>query len=197
MPRFDLSRTPILEERDQEVANTAEILTDIKETMLKMGLHEYPRPANVPKPLCDVEVESLTNDQLGALYASYTSYAAYISSKLAEAQVSYKISSSNSKQITARLKAQEFTKGTPKAEVPAVVAASPAFRQHELEHLKLYAIMTILEAHYGAFSKQAATLSRLIEIRKLELEQSQRDHNVGGIRTRSVGSLQRRQGARG
>jgi hypothetical protein len=159
-----------------------EILEEIQKQVAAMGLSEYPKPKNVPAPLGDVDLGALENSELESLLASYTGYASFINTKLAEAEVAYKVSTANMKAITASLKASLFKDGTPKGEVDALVATAPEYVEYELEHLKLYATKEILESHYKAYSRGAQAVSRIVELRKLDYEQSMREHNVGRMK---------------
>jgi hypothetical protein len=177
---LDLKGVPVTSRSTKERTRKAlDILEEIQAQVAKMGLPEYPKPATAPTPLCDLDVGSLSNRELETQMTSYVAYAQYISPKLAEAESAYKISSANLKAVAASLKVSLFRDDVPKAELQARIATAPEYIEQELEHLKLYATRTILESYYQSYSKQAAGLSRIIELRKLEFEQELRANSVG------------------
>lgn len=167
-----------------------DILEEMQHRAGQLGLPEYPKPTNTPDPLSDVDIEALANRELEQLMATYTAWATYIMPKLAETEAAYKISASNLKAVAADLKVHLFKDGVPKSEVGARVLDSPVYMEYELEHLKLFATKEILEAHYNAYSKQAAVLSRIVELRKLEYEQTLRQQSIGNYRPKAHTSIQ-------
>jgi hypothetical protein len=186
---LDLRGTPVTSSRTQERTRKAlDILAEIQEQVAQMGLPEYPRPDNVPQALADIDVGALSNRELETQMAAYIAWGAYVSTKLAEAEVAYRASTINMKAIAASLKVSLFKDQVPKAEIDARVHVAPEYVDQELEHLKLYATKEILAAHYKAYSKQAGALSRFVELRKLEYEQEMRSQNVAGYR-RPTGGL--------
>lgn len=186
---LNLRGTPITSARTQERTRKAlDILAEIQQQVMQMGLPEYPRPGNVPEALADLDVGALSNRELETQMAAYIAWGAYVSTKLAEAEVAYRASTLNMKAIAASLKVSLFADQVPKAEIDARVHVAPEYVEQELEHLKLYATKEILAAHYKAYSKQASALSRFVELRKLEYEQEMRSQNVAGYR-RPAGGL--------
>lgn len=185
MPGLDLKGVPVTSRSTQERTKKAlDILAEIQGQMAAMGLQPYPQPKKMPEPLDADLLAGLSNRELETQLAAYTGYAAFLQTKLVEAQIAYKASSINLGAVKASLKASLFKDKVPKSEVDAKVNTAPEFIEHELEHLKLFAIKEILEAHYNAYSKQAATVSRVIELRKLEYEQETRSHNVASYKPR-------------
>lgn len=180
---LDLRGTPVASKSAKETAQKAfDVLAEIQEQVAMMGLPDYPKPTNAPRPLSDIDVGSLSNRELETQMTSYVAYAMYVMPKVAEAEASYKIAVANLKKITANLKVGLFKDKTSKAEIDARVTDSPEYQEYELETLKLFAIKEILDSHYKAYSKQASALSRVIELRKLEYEQAVREASVGKYR---------------
>lgn len=183
MAGLNLKGAPVASKAAQDRAQHAfDILAEIQEMVTKMGLPEYPKPKVAPTPLSDLDISALSNQEVAAQMANYIAYAQYVGAKLAEAEAAYRISASNLKQIAASLKVSLFKDQIPKGEVDARIQTSPEFQKHEYEHLKLYATKSILAAYYKSYSKQAAALSRIVELRKLEFEQEHRTNNVGSYR---------------
>lgn len=194
MTGLNLRKTPVLRQGQTGIKGAMEILQEVQEDVERMGLPEYPKPQGSPPPLGNLNPEELTNRDLEIYYTSYVSYAMYIAPKLAVAESSYKISSSNLSHIKANIEAQLYAASVPKSEVKTQVLNSPIWQEQELEHLKLFATKTILEAHYKAYSKQAQALSRIVELRKLEFEAEQRSNGIGGFKrstARPMGSFAR------
>jgi hypothetical protein len=162
-----------------------EIMDEVSARTHELGLPAYPRPTNTPVPLTDVDVETLTNHQLGALYTQYTAFAQFVNGQLAEAEAGYKIASSRLKMLDARLRAELFAQNVPKTEVPVRVKENGALQDAEFELVKLFAMKTILEAHYKAYDKQASALSRIITLRELEFEKEMRDNGIHGRKPRA------------
>jgi hypothetical protein len=193
-----LEGVPVLSTNTKErLKRSLEILQDIQEQVALMGIPEYPKPRNQPEAIADVDLSAMSNRELEQLLSQYTAWAAYIGTKLAEAEVAVKASDASMKAVIASLKSSLFKDGTPKAEVDAKVKTSPQYIEYDLEHLKLYATREILDAHYKAYSRSAQAVSRNIELRKLEYEQEQRHSGVSGFKRqhlnqqRPAGSMRR------
>lgn len=179
MSGLNLRGTPVVSKDKARRAQEAfEILGEVQEMVRKMGLPPYPKPEAAPTPLCELEMEALSNQEVAAQMVNYIAYAQYVSTKLAEAEAAYKISEVNLKQIAANLKVALFSDGVAKAEVSARIQDSSEYQKYEQEHLKLFATKSILSAYYKSYSRQAAALSRVVELRKLEFEQEHRANNV-------------------
>ncbi len=192
MPSLDLKGVPVATNASKQRSQRAlDILEEIQREVREMGLPEYPRPSTSPTPLSEVDVSALSNRELETHLTSYIAYAAYLEPKLAEAEMAYKISAHDMKGIKANLKVSLFKDGVPKSEIDARVQDSPEYIEKELEHLKLFAIKTILEAHHRGYRSQAQGLSRIVELRKLEYEQEQRANHVGNYKPGRPGGLGR------
>lgn len=177
--KLPLKGTPITSPRTKErVQRAHDIMEEIKEQMADIGLAPYPRPRNTPEPLDEELLESASNRELEKHLVHYTGYAAYLQTKLVEAQIAYRACTINMKAVKNSLKSSLFKDRVPAKEIDSRVALAPEFIEQELEQLKLYAVQQMLEAHYNAYSKQASAVSRVVELRKLEFEQSRREHNV-------------------
>lgn len=185
MPKPNMTKVPVLsDEQKRSTQSSADILADIDRQSREMGLVEYPRPKSTPVSLADLDLETLTNNGLGNLYAQYTAHAQWVYGQVARAEIGYKIGVSNLKQIEAQMKAKLFASEVPKTEVPALVREDPLRVSYEIEVLKLYATKEILTAHYKAYSKEAEALSRIISLRELDFDMTTRDM---GIQSRKTG----------
>jgi len=101
-----------------------------------------------------------------------------VGARLAEMVATYKIAINNMKHVTAELTASLYAKEVPKAEVPTRVKESVAYQEADAELVRVFAMKTLLEAHYRAYEKQASALSRLISLRELEFQQTLRQEGV-------------------
>lgn len=187
MPKLDLSKTPVLspEERAQ-FKNAQDMIDEVKSRAEEMGLHKYPKPSAQPPSLADMDIAELPNSQLGQLYSQYTAHAQWVFQEYTEAEIAYKNGVASLKLLDAKLKAKLYAMDVVKAEVPALMREDPVRVEYEMEVLKLYAMKEILGAHYKAYSKQADALSRIVEIRKLEFEQTIRASGIAGHRKQHV-----------
>jgi len=172
------------EEELLELCQSADdIIEDVRRKLKNSyGVHPYARPVTVPEDLGAGKADtipSMTDDELSILLAQYNSYASFLSDKLAEAKSAYRLADTNQSRVK-KLLTLRFRRETDiaKTDVDTYVAVHAVFVHAEDEANKLYAMREILEARYQAYSKQASTLSRLIEIRKEEHERS--SSNPGG-----------------
>jgi hypothetical protein len=181
MPKLDLTNAALInKEADQRHKSAFEIIDETKAKMADLGLEDYPQPSSRPIPLAEIEsIDLLTNAELGALYVQYVAYSQFVSARLAEMVATYKIAINNVKHVTAELTASLYAKEVPKAEVPTRVKESVVYQEADAELVRIFAMKTLLEAHYKAYEKQASALSRLISLRELEFQQTLRQ---GGIR---------------
>lgn len=143
----------------------------------------YPKPSTVPVDLADGLADSIakmTDDHLSVLLAQYIAYASFLSDKVAETGATYRIASTNRDRVK-KLLTLRFRRDSKvaKTDVDAYVAVHSVYIRVEDEADKLYAMKEILEARYKSYSKQAATLSRLIEIRTGELNTQSSRPGVG------------------
>jgi hypothetical protein len=178
-PNF--SKVPIGQKgaADARRKTATEIVDQAREALTNLGLEEYPKPSSTPRPLAEIdEADSLTNTELGILYAQYIAYAQYVGAKLAEVTVMYKIATGALKTLSAELSTQLASKNVPKSEIGAQVRASVAFQEGEDEVLKFYALKAMIEAVHRAYDKQAAAISRIISLRELEFNSTIRGENL-------------------
>lgn len=183
MPKLDLSKTAFLSDEEwAQFKNAQEMIEEVKGKAEEMGLHKYPKPSTQPPSLADMDVGEIPNSQLSQLYSQYTAHAQWVFQEFTEAEIAYKNGVASLKLLDAKLKSKMYAMGMPKAEVPALMREDPIRTEYEMEVLKLYAMKEILGAHYKAYSKQADALSRIVEIRKLEFEQTMRASGISSHR---------------
>lgn len=186
MPRLNLRGVAALEPGTEDrIHKTADsIIEEVRQQTEALGLLPYPRPTSSPHSLDKIDLEGLTNQSLGQLYIQYTAHAQYVSGEVAKIEAAYRIATANLKKIDAKLRATLFARDTPKAEIPTRVKEDPLYVEFDAEVVKLFAMRVLLEAHYKAYDKQAAALSRIISLRELEFEQSLRESNIDSVKHR-------------
>ncbi len=192
---LNLKGVPVGGKRTEERAKQAhDILADVKKDVRAMGMPDYPQPSVAITPLSDVDLEALSDRELGAQLIQYTAYASYMMPKVAEVSAAYKIAEMSLKQIGAELKVALYAENVRVSEIDARVQNSPKYLEYEMEKVKLYMMREILTAHQEAYSKQASAISRVIEIKKLEHEAEHRSANVQNYKPKQglPGSFQRR-----
>jgi len=182
--RLDLSKVPVITEEDLPFEAMAEgILAQVAEDLQVMGLAPYPKPRETPPALDDVDISSMSNEEIGILHMQYTAYSAYIAGELAKYETAYRQASSNLKHIAATLRTKLYSQGKiAKAEVLDRVKDDGIFLKYETESLRLFTMKELTESHYKAFSKSADTVSRIVTIREMDQRREERGHNVGNIR---------------
>lgn len=179
MSSLDLRRTAVLAKGAAKSYQKAfDILEEVQQQVRAMGIPDYPQPEGQPPPLGSLDPEKLTNQDLEVYYVAYVGYAQYIGPKVAAAEAAYKISTSNLKRVEADIENKLRVEGCPKAELKPRIREHVLWLEQEFEHVKLYCTKTILAAHYRSYSNQAKALSRVIELRKMELEGQQRGNNL-------------------
>lgn len=194
MSGLNLKKAAVVRKETQEQIKQGafDILQEVRERVRGLGVAEVPQPTDVPQSLGDIDVGKIPNRDIESYYTRYLAYASYLLPRVAELVSAYKISTANLKRVAADIKMQ-LKDEVAKADLGAMVLGHPVYMEQELDHLKLYAMKTILESYYKAYSKQAQALSRIIELRKLEQEQDQRGHRIGTTRrpTAPTGSFSR------
>ncbi len=155
------------------------LLEEAEEALRELGIPEMPRPKNQPTPLADIDITILTNLELAGLHAQYVSYAVYMGEELAKIEAQEENTKRMVKDHAAMLKDQLTAAGKKGPEVMGAVLENEDYKALDLEHQKLFFMKSILKRRYSGFVKQAGTLSRNIELRKLEFEQTLRTSNIG------------------
>lgn len=155
------------------------LLEDAEEALRELGIPEMPKPKNQPPPLADLDITLLTNLELAGLHSQYVSYAVYMGEELAKIEAQEDNAKRILKDHAAMLKDQFLAAGKKGPEIQAAVLENEDYKALDLEHQKLFFMKSILKRRYSGFVKQAATLSRNIELRKLDFEQTLRTSNIG------------------
>lgn len=161
----------------ENVQAALDILEEIQQRVIAMGVTDFPKPEGELQSLATTNVGALTNRELETHYAGYVAYCSYLGPKVAEAITSHRIATANLKRIAANIKMGLLRDKTPRSELQTRTLDSEEYVEYELEQLKLAAVKEILQAHFDAYQAQAAALSRIVEIRKLEFEDERRQGN--------------------
>lgn len=151
------------------------IISDLQD---RFGIELYPKPKNTPHPLADTDISKLTNVQLEQLFIQYTAYTSFLVTQLAVLkQVEY-AAKNRLTRIAAEIKNDLYTKHVPKDEVASRTKTHATYTAAEFDYDRARTMHTILEAYYKAYSKQAQGLSRVVELRKQEFDDSLRSGNI-------------------
>lgn len=154
------------------------MLADVKAEIAKRGIHDAPRPANHPRALADMDMNLLTNDELANLYTQYVAYASYIGDELSEVECLELAAKKLLKETLGELKDAEYVKGLKGGEATNAAIKNPLYKELDLEHTTLFFMLSIMKRKYTHYVKQAAALSRNVEVRKLDFENQRRDNNL-------------------
>jgi desulfoferrodoxin (superoxide reductase-like protein) len=178
---LDLREAAVVD--DEQLEMRAESVYDMLDTIKsqmqdQLGVDDMPAPKDLPKPLAEVDVASIGNRELGAIYTQYVAYSVFLNSRLAEMISLEKAARGNLKKATAEIKNQLRADGVKAADIAARVETHPVYEEYYIEWLKLFMMKEILEARYKAYRDMAAALSRNVTLRELEFEQQRRDSNV-------------------
>lgn len=155
------------------------LMQDVEADLEQRGILDAPRPDNHPKALADLDITLLTNNELASLYSQYVAYGAYIGDGLAKVEGLEEAAKRFLRDVLSELKEAQFVKGMKGAEATSAALQDPLYKDYDLEHTKLFLMKTIMKRRYDGYKDQAAALSRSIELRKLDFEQSSRDNNLG------------------
>jgi hypothetical protein len=186
----------------EKLENRAKSVYDMLETIKsqlhsQLGVQEMPAPQEHPAPLAELDVATIGNRELGAIYSQYVAYSVFLNSRLSEIVSLEKAAKGNLKKAVAEIKNKLRVEGVKAAEITARVETHPLYEEYYVEALKLFMMKEIVEAQHKAYRDMAAALSRNVTLRELEFEQQRREDNVqqskGASRPRRGGFGGRRQ----
>ena len=188
---LDLSDVSIIEggELEERAGSVYDMLDVIKESMHdQLGVTDMPAPKVAPTPLTEVDVATIDNRELGALYTAYVAYSVFLNTRLSEILSLERAARGNLKKVVARLKNQLRADGVKETHVAAQVETHGLYEEYYVEHLKLYMMKEIVEAQHKAYRDMAAALSRNVSLRELEFEQQRRDNNIQKSKGKGAGT---------
>jgi hypothetical protein len=152
---LDLRKAALINEDELDLNLVS--VDDIEAELRKKGLQSFPKPH----------------------FSKYIAYQAYLSTEVARAKVHKSAADRNLKTVTAALKAAFHSKGVKEKEISESVRLHPLYAEHDAAYAHARYTFEILESYDRAYGKQAGALSRCVELRKIELEQSRREGNLG------------------
>jgi hypothetical protein len=178
---LNLSRAGIVHEKDLEARRnrTEKLLEEVNNELAHRGIPEVPRPSGHPKALAEVDITTLTNDELTTLYAQYAAYSSYIGDQLAQIEAAEEDAKRNLRETIAEIKDALFAKSMKGPEATAAAMKDPMVEELSLLHMKYFFMKAIMKRRYKSYVTQGAALSRSIELRKLDMEQTRRTGNLG------------------
>lgn len=176
---MDLTNVPVLDEDEIAGFKTPQMLIDELDAQVEeLGFEFLPRPKQAPPNITEYNVAEITNNTLSELYAQYTAHAQFVFGELAKARIMHKLLSTALKKLASTLKLKLFASNTSKDEIAARIQNDGLYQEYEVEVMKAWAMQEILDAHYKAYSSQAKALSRIVEIRKLEIGAEIRNYSI-------------------
>lgn len=174
---LDLSKAAIID--DSDLTKDLLSIEDIEAELHKKGLATFPKPKGHPKGLADIDINKMTNDEIASLHTSYIAYQAYLSTEVARTAVHKSSADRNLKMIVAKLKSTFHAQNVKEKEIAERVHLHPTYLEYEADYAQARYMHQILESYDRAYGKQAASLSRCIELRKMEMEGQRRVGNAG------------------
>ena len=185
----DFSRTGVIDEARLGKAKERidNLLREVEVALEERGIPEPPKPSKHPDSLADLDITILTNNEVASLHTQYVAYSAYIGDQLAKIEGLEEMAKKLLKDTLAELKDALFAKSVKGAEATASAMKDQLYRDLDMEHAKLFFMKAIMKRRYAGYVKQAAALSRTVELRKLDFEQGRRDTNIGAGAKRPPG----------
>lgn len=172
-------------EEEQKSKSAFDQVEEIEQQIFaKMKLHPYAQPSKSPADLSQLDVNQLSNADLSTIYSQYTAYAAYLMTQASKTKSMLTMAKSNLTRLGAQIKADLYSKNVPKDEIAVAVKTDGLYQDAELEYHKQHIMNQIISAYYRAYDMQSKALSRVVEIRKMEFQQGQRDHHIQNHRIR-------------
>lgn len=177
----DFSRMGTISEKKVAEAKkrVSDMLEQVKMELDRRGIPEPVKPSNHPKSLADVDLAALTNAEVSSLYSQYVAYSSYIGDELAQIEGMEEMAKKILRDTLGTLKDSLFAKGIKGAEATAAATKDALYQALDMEHAKLFFMKAIMKRRYRGYISQAAALSRTVELRKLDFEQTRRDGNLG------------------
>ncbi len=177
----DFRRVGIIDEGKLSAAKKKidDLLEEVENALEERGIPEPLQPDSHPQSLANLDITKLTNLEVATLHTQYVAYAAYIGNELAKIEGLEEMAKKMLKDTLAELKDALFAKGSKGPEATAAAMRDELHRELDMEHAKLFFMKAIMKRRYSGYVKQAQALSRTIELRKLEFEQTRRDTNIG------------------
>lgn len=205
MPKLDVSRATYLsaaeEAKFRESLNLSK--TAAREVLSKLGIDDVRPPTTGdedqrgPTPVNIETLDSMPNQELGALYTEYIGWAQYLRVESAKAKANYLSSKAVLRRVGIHLKARLLERGFAKEQVAQEVLEVPFYEEVAIEVDRRQISAELLDAYRAAFSNTADALSRIITLRGQEFDSEKRASSYGNYR-KSGSSLSalRRAGAK-
>lgn len=154
---------------DDELYNSLSTMDKLKKRLKELGLSEPPLPMT-EHPIVPKDLDSLSDQELGALHSHILEHFNYTSYQYALYQCNKAEADNKVKYIKSKLKSLKSENIESSAEFIESVRV-----QQEIEQ-----VMIMVEALRSILSKQMAVVSRNVEIRKLDWEKNK---NVDAVRS--------------
>lgn len=178
---LDLSHKIVLTEEELEQLPSASRVREAAQSYLQdHGVYFPPRPPRPPRNFVEESIPALSNTELIDAYSEMVAYSAYMGEQLAYVKSDEDVTKQRAKSVEAFLRNKAYTLGYKKeSEVNAMAQIHPYMHDAVEEVQKAKLIVEIMSEAKGYYTKSAALLSRSIETRKMEYEQTHRNENIG------------------
>lgn len=144
-------------------------------TLAKFGLSALQAPKNTPPSITDVDVTSLTNDELTKLYVMHVGFAAYIATLVTQAETSFTeaVAARDYFMAKRKIELREEDPDVSEDEFTKIIKSQIEYLDLSAEVTKRKNERTLLKGFYSNYKSQAAALSRVASIRSTDLAQAQ------------------------
>jgi hypothetical protein len=177
----DFTRVGLIDERRVLSARemVENLMAEVEEDLARRGILNPPRPEAHPEPLANLDSTKLTNADLASLYTQYVAYSSYIGDELAKIEGLEEAAKRLLRDTLMQLKHAQFLRNVKGPQATAAAMQDPMYQELDIEHSKLFFMRAIMKRRYDGYVAQAAALSRTVELRKLDFEQTRRDTSIG------------------
>lgn len=179
---------------DASNASIEEIQVLKQEIQDILGVPDVPQPSRYPEQLSEIDITLLSNPDLTKLYTHYVAYANFVGGRLATLRCAEKLSKKNLKRALAEIRANLAAQGIKGADATAQAQLNPVYARCENDFTKSMMMALIVASIHRNYSEQAKAISRTIELRKLEFEQTMRQGNIAKPSLRRMPSSFQRTG---
>ena len=180
MPGLDLRGTGIVDGKEVDSIPTGEELVEkIRERMVDLGIPEISAPRGEPPPtLSEIDTTELSMQELERMYTRYVSYAEFINPIIETKAAALRAEKSRLKLVNARVTKLLREEGVPKSDIAAMRDAHEQVAEVAASILMLEAECGIIAATAKVYVNESKALSRVVEMRKIDFEQSNRGNNL-------------------
>jgi hypothetical protein len=177
---LDLRGTGIVDEKAVESIPTGdEMVENIHQRMRDMGIPEITSPKGDPPPtLAEIDTTSMSMRELERMYAQYVSYAEFINPIVEARSAALRAEKSRLQLVKARVTKILREDGVAKSDIVSMRDAHEQVEEVAASILFIESERDIIRATAKVYVNEAKALSRIVEMRKIDFEQSNRSGNL-------------------